>query len=194
MWAMTPATMLILALLSWMVLCWVRIWAWGFPVEILRRVFLSIYAVLGLHLLDVVGRLCFSGLIGFGSFRSVALPVILCAGLGVLYLIWSTFVTPTWPGLLTFLGVGVAYGLMTLNDSSLGLNLPLGVGAGLTLLFNGIDAIRCRRRGGERSSPPMWDWTVPFNRWMKPKTYVFVLLLLCAELVFMVEGRSLLFW
>jgi len=232
LWAITPTYAVIYALLSWVVLCWERIW---FGTEsrkkshsirallsrMIRHVFLMIYAFLGIFLLDVVIRICFSGLISYGRFGYVAAPVILCSGLGILYIVRCGFVAPAWTTLASLWGMVGAYLYITASGSGHLLREALYAGAGITIILGALDAIirtsksragnhRGRLEDGTRpkepdvyrgrdqwaieSSLPLWDLSRAYNRVMNAKVYTIILLLLSIELVLLFEGRSLLYW
>jgi len=68
-----------------------------------RRMMRALLAFMGMFLIEAAVRICLSPLIGFGSFARYALAsVILCILLGILLVIGTVFVAPTWKTLTVF--------------------------------------------------------------------------------------------
>ena len=229
MWAITPTLAIVFAYLSWAVFCLARIWffplrpaRFGFIAAalalVIRRAFFTIYAFLGLFLLDIMARFCFLGLISYGSFRYVAASVLLCTTVGILYIFRSVFLSPTRKELLAFTGMAGAYLYMSAVAPvpELRVSLFLGLGLSLLLTFTEILETGVRRRrewkrwragekdkqgvrnetpeGGILFAPPVWDLSRKFSIFAGAKMYIILLILLSAELVLEVEGFSLLCW
>ncbi len=211
MWATSPTYAVIIAYLSWMVFCWIKIWSCGSACGkthpalavlflTVQRVCLVIFAFVGMHLLDIVLRLCFLDLIGYGSFSYIAAPVIFCVFLGVLYIVRCAFTAPAWTTLLAFGGMAGVYLWMSAFAASPRLSAALHAGVSLTVLLTLVDAlwrraVRARREnGGGVLSPPIWDISPLMGRVTGARGCTAVLLLLSVELVLQFEGLSLLCW
>jgi|GEM_PF-1098517 len=212
-WVFTPAQIVVTALLSWIGLCWGRIWTFreglpevrtlpGFVLHVLRKSVMTGYAFLGMVLLDGAIRICFLDVLSYGKWSYAAAPVLLGVGLGIFYVVRSSFLSPSWTTLATFGAMGVTYLYRTLTASSAGaLSLALWAGVGLSVALELTDAAgrRARAKRGDMSgasivSPPLWNCSARFYSLVNGKVYAAVLLLLCAELIFRVEGMSLLYW
>lgn len=217
MWAITPTYAVIYGLLSWVLLCWERIWLGAEPRKpanpvlallfaTIRRVFLLAYAFFGMYLLDIAARICFSGLIGYGRVGYIAAPVALSVSLGVLYIVRCAGIAPAWMDLAAFGGMAGVYLFMTVHGSGDGLRSALYVGVGIAMVSSVVDALfrngktlmpnsgAVPRQWSPAMSGPLWDWSPTYKRMMDTKVYIGILVLLSVELVLLMEGGSLLYW
>jgi hypothetical protein len=211
MWAITPTYAVIIAFLSWALLCWMRIWS--APVTArnpnsvsaaIRRVFRILFAFLGIYLIDIIVRLLVLDLISYGSFRDIAAPVILCTALGIVYIIRGVLISPDRINLLSFGFMVGAYAWLSATQSYPQLRNSLYLGMGLALFLSIMDMIRDRRirmqdePGGKEPGAarttlgtPVWDVSHRFAPLTTPIAYVVVLVVISTELVLQFEGLSL---
>ena len=189
---------------------------YGFPDPGHSAGFWMAYAFMGLWLLDLTIRFCFSGLISYGRFANIAAPAVLCAATAGVYLFRGVFFAPPRGELTAFAGMVAAYLYLTLAKTEPRFRLALYAGIGLTLLaipmeilalrFGGVPSGDDKRSGQDQGNvagsvnglkflpPPVWDLSqrVPlFRGWF---LYVTLLVLLSVELVLQMEGQTLLGW
>ena len=212
MWMITPTHAVVIALLTWMLLCWIRIWSFT-PEEgrlgtllfavalVLSGVIRVVYAFFGMYLLDIVFRICFLGMFSPGRLGYIATPILLCIAIGVLYIVCSTFIAPSWVNLLAFGGMALVYLHMTIMVPDPQLRIALHVGIALALIFGFIElSIKWRENRqfpsseSVLSSQPLWDLSHKFNYFAATKPYAIVLFLISIEFVLELEGMSLLYW
>ena len=190
-------------------------------VLVAHRIFFTCYAFAGLFLLDIVARLCFSNLVSYGSLSYLAAPALLCALPGALYLFRTTLLAPTPKELLGFAGMFVTYLYVSMAAPIPDLRAALFTGLSLMLLFTAADigkgALQWKRKGADEKAKeaedaadngmpdlktessrvlvsPIWDLSHKFRAFSGAKLYFVVLLLLSAEFLLQLEGRSLLCW
>jgi len=228
MWVITPTAVVIYAYLSWALFCLARIWFFplkpdrlGFAAAalalVIRRIFFTVYAFLGLFLLDIMARCCFLGMISYGGIRYVAASVPLCTLAGMSYLLRGVFFSPTRKELIAFAGMTGVYLYLTAAVPAPALRMALFAGLGFTLFITILDICQAARRGGEAKrrqagrkdsrggnaeaageriifAPPVWDLSRKLTLFAGAKMYVVLALLLSVELVLELEGYCLFYW
>ena len=226
MWTITPTSSVLIVLLSWMLLCWIRIWIpmivpagsgiiYSGVSLLISRPLRMLYAYLGIFLLDIAFRICFSGVISYGCLGYVAVPVLLCAVIGALYVFCSTFIAPSRTTLLAFGGMLSVYLYLSVAMPLSELRISLTTGIILTLFFCFFEIFRAVMKRGVESgeqekdradghgetdlncivfAQPLWDISSKFNYLTGTKIYIAVLILISVEFVLQIEGISLLYW
>lgn len=161
MWMITPTFSVVIVLLSWMLLCWIRIWSFtpgpgrlgslcSAVLRVTGGVIRVLYAFIGMYLLDIMARICFLDLFSYGRFGYIATPVLLCLIVGTFYIICSTFVAPSWTTLLAFGGMALPYLYLTTRVPSPELRTALYFGISLSLFFSFVELFRAGVKWGTK--------------------------------------------
>lgn len=219
MWLITPTHAVVIVFLTWVLLCWVRIWSFtpgqgrlgtllSAVLTPVRGVVRVLFAFFGMYLLDIVIRICFLGMFSYGRLGYIIVPILLCIVLGASYIFCSTFLKPSWATLLAFGGMAPVYLYMTIMLPTPELRISLYVGVVLALVFSVIEIVWVGITWGTTHkqdstnnlsnavvfSRPIWDLSRKFTFLAGAKVYVYGLILITAELVLQFEGMSLLYW
>ncbi|MHA1369327.1 MAG: hypothetical protein ACTSWN_04735 [Promethearchaeota archaeon] len=169
MWTYSPTFAVIVGTITCVVLLWANIWfdkvrrtgkKYTSAVYFFgRRMFYVIFAYLGLFMIDMVLRICFSSIVSFGNFAKYALSaVILCSILSIVLIIRTIFTAPTWKSLIVFFVMLVGTFSLTIfsfmggDVNSEDMFYILYVGLGLEVVLNLIDffhSILKRKKKGE---------------------------------------------
>jgi hypothetical protein len=152
MWLITPTSAVVIVFLTWVLLCWIRIWSFTpgsgrFGIvcaaghHVIRGAIRVLYAFFGMYLLDIVIRICFLGMFSYGRLGYVIIPILLCAGLGIAYIFCSSFIAPSWATLLAFGVVASTYLYMTLKMPEAELRIALYVGVALVVPLTCVEIV-----------------------------------------------------
>ncbi len=152
MWLITPTHAVVIVFLTWVLLCWIRIWSFTpgqgrFGIvcaaghHIIRGAIRVLYAFFGMYLLDIVIRICFLDMFSYGRLGYVLVPILLCAGMGIAYIFCSTFIAPSWITLLVFGVVTSIYLYMTIKMPAAELRIALYTGVALVLPLTCVEIV-----------------------------------------------------
>lgn len=219
MWLITPTSAVVIVFLTWVLLCWIRIWSFTpgsgrFGIvcaaghHVVRGMIRVTFAFFGLYLLDIVVRICFLDMFDYGRLGYVLAPILLCAGLGIAYIFCSTFITPSWATLLAFGIMACIYLYLTIKTPSAELRTALYISMIPALLFSSVEifwtAIKGRALYDQAKaqtmennvtfSRPLWDLSKKFKCLAGAQLYAIMLIVITLELILQFEGMSLLFW
>ncbi len=215
MWLITPTSAVVVVFLTWVLLCWIRIWSFtpgsgrfgivcAAGLHVIRGMIRVVFAFFGLYLLDIVVRICFLDMFSYGRLGYVFVPILLCAGLGIAYIFCSTFIAPSWATLLAFGIMACIYLYLTIKTPSAELRTALYIGMIPALLFSSVEILWTAMKGRalydqttEKSvtfSRPLWDLSRKFKYLAGAQIYAIMLIVITLELILQFEGMSLLFW
>jgi len=158
MWLITPTHAVVIVFLTWVLLCWIRIWSFTpgpgrFGIvcaaghHLIRGAIRVLFAFFGMYLLDIVIRICFLDMFSYGRLGYVIVPILLCAGLGIAYIFCSTFIAPSWTTLLAFGFVASTYLYMTLKMPEAELRIALYIGMALVLPLACVEIVWATLKG-----------------------------------------------
>jgi hypothetical protein len=225
MWTYSPTLVVIVGTITLVLVLWGHTWfdkqrreGEGYTCVLVlmgRNLFHAVFAFAGLFLIDAVLRICFSSVVSFGSFTRYALAsVILCSVLGIMLILGTVFITPTWKTLAVFFVMLGSFLFVTISSfSGAGqvefedLLYVIATGAGLEAILDIVDLVvgfaKKKKKGekvnilkdsGSVFSPPLWDLSLRFKKIMNVKVYLVLFAFFCAELILLFEGMSLLSW
>ena len=190
----------------------------------LRGGFFAGFTYYAILILDSAFKTIFIGFFGYGNFSYFLAGIIMITILGIIILVGTVFVAPTWETLLTFIGI-FGYTMYFLQfylpspevfteDEVLFDPLPVVIGMQFGIVLLGrlvriirnqpvkVDQIATSESNGNRipkkkhrlHAEPIWDISVKFKKIINVKVYLILWALFCTEVIFQFEGYGLLSW
>jgi hypothetical protein len=222
MWTFSPSLVVIVGTIFSASLIWNRIWYGKIsqseqkshhPVYLIGRgIGRTLYAFVGLLLLDSVLRICFSNLLSYGHFKYALSSVILGIFFGIYLLIGTVFMAPTWKTLVTFIamvGAMVYLGILSITSEDVDYTdlilITLAVGLIMEIIENVGDFLyRSKRQDGTQKivlsqifttvSPPLWNTSKKLSSLFTLKIYFIIFMIFFFELMLLFEGLTIFVW